>query len=392
MDYLVGRSSKQPSLLPQNDLALDTLHHRHPLHGVCLVILALLLLTISAPTFAQRITITSSAGSNGSISPSGQTQVSLGAGISFTASPNTGYTVNNWTLDGTLVQTGGTGYTLNNVTAAHTVQVTFCLITYTVTPSAGANGSISPSTAQIVNKNANVSFTATPNSNYGVNTWSLDGTVVQTGGTTYTLNNVTTNHSVQVTFSVATSYTITPSAGANGSISPNSTQTENTGSNLTFTATPNTGYTVNTWSLDGTIVQTGGTTYVLTNIMANHSVQLTFTPLTYTVTPTTGANGAISPNSAQTANYGSNCTFSAIPNSGYIVNNWTVDGTTAQVGGTSFTLNDVIANHTVNVSFQPCFYITPVPVRMARSIRLACRPLLPAVISLLPHLRPRLMA
>ena len=76
-------------------------------------------------------------------------------------------------------------------------------------------------------------------------------------------------------------YTVTPSAGANGTISPSTAQTVNYGSSLTFTATPSTGYTVNTWSLDGTVVQTGGTTYTLTNITANHTVNVTFTLLTY---------------------------------------------------------------------------------------------------------------
>ena len=140
--------------------------------------------------------------------------------------------------------------------------MTFTLLTYTVTPSAGANGTLSPSTAQTVNYGSSLTFTATPNTGYMVNTWSVDGTVVQTGGTTFTLTNITANHTVHVTFTQLT-YTITPSAGANGTISPSTAQTVNYGSSLTFTATPNTGYTVNTWSVDGTVVQTGGTTYTL---------------------------------------------------------------------------------------------------------------------------------
>ena len=135
---------------------------------------------------------------------------------------------------------------------------------------------ISPSTAQTVNYGSSLTFTATPSTGYTVNTWSLDGTVVQTGGTTYTLTNITANHTVNVTFTLLT-YTITPSAGANGTISPSTAQTVNYGSSLTFTATPSTGYMVNTWSLDGTVVQTGGTTYTLTNITANHTVNVTFT-------------------------------------------------------------------------------------------------------------------
>ena len=69
-----------------------------------------------------------------------------------------------------------------------------------------------------------------------------------------------------------TTFTITPSAGANGAISPSSAQTVNTGGSVSFTATPNSGYTVKNWSVDGTVVQTGGTSFTLANITANHSV------------------------------------------------------------------------------------------------------------------------
>ena len=65
-----------------------------------------------------------------------------------------------------------------------------------------------------------------------------------------------------MTFTLST-FTVTPSSDANGTISPGIAQTVNYGSSLTFTATPNTGYTVNTWSLDGTVVQTGGSTFTL---------------------------------------------------------------------------------------------------------------------------------
>ena len=86
----------------------------------------------------------------------------------------------------------------------------------------------------------------------------MDGTVRQTGGTTFVLMNITANHTVQVTFIKA--YTVTPSAGANGAISPNTVQTVNSGSSLTLTATPNSGYGVNTWSVDSTVAQTAART------------------------------------------------------------------------------------------------------------------------------------
>ncbi len=48
-------------------------------------------------------------------------------------------------------------------------------------------------------------------------------------------------------------YTITSSAGSNGSVSPNGSQTVNSGASLTFSATPDTGYGVNQWLIDGNL-------------------------------------------------------------------------------------------------------------------------------------------
>ena len=74
----------------------------------------------------------------------------------------------------------------------------------------------------------------------------------------------------------------------NGTVSPNIAQTVTTGGSLTFTARPNFGYTVNTWSVDGVVVQTGDTIFTLSNITANHSVQVTFSvraPSVISLTP-----------------------------------------------------------------------------------------------------------
>ena len=99
----------------------------------------------------------------------------------FTATPDTGYEVDKWTVDGADVQTGGTTYTLSNITAAHTVAVSFKILTYTVTASAGANGSIDPTSA-VVNYGGSQLFTATPDTGYEVDKWTVDGADVQTGG------------------------------------------------------------------------------------------------------------------------------------------------------------------------------------------------------------------
>ncbi|NJL70620.1 MAG: choice-of-anchor D domain-containing protein, partial [Candidatus Competibacteraceae bacterium] len=48
-----------------------------------------------------------------------------GGSVSFTASPNSGYVVDQWLVNGGAVQTGGNSYTASNVTANRTVQITF---------------------------------------------------------------------------------------------------------------------------------------------------------------------------------------------------------------------------------------------------------------------------
>ena len=71
---------------------------------------------------------------------------------------------------------------------------------YIITPSAGANGSISPSTPQTVNSGSSFSFTATPNANYATYQWFVDNVLAQTGGSVFSLNDITANHTVNVTF------------------------------------------------------------------------------------------------------------------------------------------------------------------------------------------------
>ncbi len=80
------------------------------------------------------------------------------------------------------------------------------LSTHTVTPSAGANGSISPSTPQTVTDGSTTQFTVTPNSGYAP---SVAGTCGGTlNGTVYTTNPITSDCTVIASFSPTTQPTI----------------------------------------------------------------------------------------------------------------------------------------------------------------------------------------
>ena len=82
-------------------------------------------------------TITASAGTGGTITPSGAVQVNQGANQSFNISANTGYNISQVTVD-SVNQGAISTYTFNNVQANHTISATFTPITYTITASAEA--------------------------------------------------------------------------------------------------------------------------------------------------------------------------------------------------------------------------------------------------------------
>ena len=303
----------------------------------------------------EQYTITPSAGPNGSISPASPMTVTHGSNQEFIAEPDLGYEVDAWSVDGTVPQTGGTTYTLSNIQADHTVHVTFSQLEYTVTPSAGPNGSISPAGPVTIAYGGSQGFTAMPDVGHEVDAWSVDGTVVQTGGTAYTLSNIQADHTVHVTFSQL-EYTVTPSAGPNGSISPAGPVTIAYGGSQALTAMPDVGYEVDAWYLDGSTAQNGGTNYTLSNIQADHTVQVTFKQIQYTITPSADPSGSIAPVSPMTVQAGGSQEFTAQPAIGNGVDTWYLDDNAVQTGGTNYTLSNLQASHTVHVTFKPIQY------------------------------------
>jgi hypothetical protein len=78
--------------------------------------------------------ITSSAGSNGSISPSGTVTVNRGSSQTFIVTPNSGYQVGSVVVDGVNVSLTGNAYTFTNVTANRTISVNFNRVSDTTPP------------------------------------------------------------------------------------------------------------------------------------------------------------------------------------------------------------------------------------------------------------------
>jgi hypothetical protein len=145
--------------------------------------------------------------------------------------------------------------------------------TYTITASAGANGTIDPSGGVVVNEGASQSFTITPATGYHVADVLVDS--VSVGAlTSYEFTNVTANHTIEASFAIDT-FTITASAGANGSIDPVGDVTVDYGASQSFTISASTGYHVVDVLVDGASVG-AVTSYDFTNVTADHTISVSF--------------------------------------------------------------------------------------------------------------------
>ena len=295
----------------------------------------------------QTETITASAGTGGTISPTGSVSVNYGASQTFSITPNSGYTVGGVTVDGASVG-AVTSYTFSNVTGNHTVAASFTAQTETITASAGTGGTISPTGSVSVNYGASQTFTIAPASGYQVSGVTVDGASVG-AVTSYTFSNVTGNHTIAASFSAVTyTLTVTKTGTGTGSVATNPSGTTFTsGTSVTLTATASAGSSFAGWS--GACSGTSQTCTVTMN--GNTSVGAAFTVQNETITASAGTGGTISPTGSVSVNYGASQTFSIAPASGYTIAGVTVDG--ASVGAvTSYTFSNVTGNHTIAASFS----------------------------------------
>ncbi|MBL8524645.1 MAG: hypothetical protein JNN20_13215 [Betaproteobacteria bacterium] len=264
----------------------------------------------------------------------------FGTNVSLQASPSVGSTFTQWTgLCSGMAPTSAV--TLNTTSSC---VASFAINTYAVTPSAGSNGSISPSSVQMVNHGAVTTFVVSPNANFGATMGgTCGGTLV---GTNYTTNAVTGPCTVTASFSPL-SFPVTPSAGSGGVINPSTVQNIAPGATAVFTVTPNAN---NTASVSGTCGGTlVGTTFTTNPVSAACTVDASFVRATFQVTPTAGANGTISPSTVQTISSGNTAVFVVTPSAGYAaVVSGTCGGTLV---GNNYTTNPITGLCAVTANF-----------------------------------------
>lgn len=217
-------------------------------------------------------------------------------GGSFNAAPTA-----NFCSVGTVSAFSGTGpwtWTCTGRDGGSAASCSANIQTFTVTPSAGAGGSLSPNTPQTVNINGTASFTVTPNTGYFIA--SVNGCGGWLSGNTYTTGAITGSCEVSAAFTPTYSISGTVSTSTGAAISgvtmtlsgsKTGTSTTNSNGSYSFTGLSDGTYTIAP-SLTGFAFSPSSLSVIGANLTGqNFTGTLTVTPgdCTYSISPSSSS-------------------------------------------------------------------------------------------------------
>ncbi len=222
--------------------------------------------------------------------------------------------------------------------------------TWTVTPLAGAHGSLAPSTPQAVAEGDTVSFTVAAEPHYRIDT------VTGCGGTlddsVYTTAPVLADCTVEATFALL-QHTVTPLAGDGGQLEPPTPQVVTDGATTSFSVVAAGGFGIDAVTGCGGTLE--GTTYTTGPVLADCTVQATFAPLAHVVTPLAGEHGNLDPATPQQVPEGETAVFTVQADPHYRID--AVEGCGGSLAGDAYTTAPVFADCTVQARFAPLVHV-----------------------------------
>ncbi len=265
-------------------------------------------------------------GSGTTVPGIGTQPVLSGIPVDISVVPSEGYKLTNWTADkeSAVIKDASAAETTVSITEDTVVTANLELIKLNVTFTAGSGGSISGESPQTVEYGASCkTVTAVPSVGYSFLKWTKDGEDYSTEASLI-VTGVKADMAFVAHFEIM-KFTITATAGANGTISPQGAVSVPYGTDQTFTITPADGYRTSELLVDGKSV-TPLATYTFVKVAAKHTISANFAPSKATLTALADPAGAgtLSP---LTGEYDT-CTemeLQALPKSGYFFVQWTVD-------------------------------------------------------------------
>ena len=303
-------------------------------------------------------TVTVSVGDNGTVSPSGSVVVERGEDLELTITPDDGYRIASVILDGTDVtsEVKDSVFILSNVVSDHSVRVEFEVITYTVTVTAGENGSADPTTS-VVEYGKSLKIVFIPEPGYRTSYLTINGgdRIVPDDRTNYVIDDIIEDKAVEVFFERDDSAYASVSVAivGHGTVNGNSDSFKDEvlkGNPYSITSVPSEGYRLSKVLVDNVEVSTSGGVYVLKDIARDTAVEVVFEILMFTVTVDVGEHGSCD-QQTPAVEYGSDLTFTFTPDSRYAVHSVTVDGVPVEIVDGTYVLRDIRTDHVVAVTF-----------------------------------------
>ncbi len=249
-------------------------------------------------TFSNTWTVSASvSGGNGTVDPATQ-EINPGNNASITLTPAAHYHIRTITDNGVL-QPGpySSPYTITNVTADHAVVVTFAIDTNTITATAGAHGSITPSGDVPVDYGANQTFDIAASLGYHIEDVLVD-TVSVGAVASYTFLNVTGPHTIEASFALNYYDILALVPGGHGTALPG-LQSIGFGFPALITLNAEAGHHISEIDDNGvhkTITDPKSMNYLIDVVTEAHTVTITFSADICTVNASvTGGHGTVDP-------------------------------------------------------------------------------------------------
>ena len=280
---------------------------------------------VSAVFTANAYSITVVQPTGGTVSASA-TSATAGTTIELTANPAEGYTLDYFTLDGARINGNTFIMPARNVD----VSAVFTANAYGITVVQPAGGTVSAS-ATSATAGTTVKLTATPAEGYTLDYFTLDGARIN--GDTFIMP--ARNVEVSAVFT-ANAYSITVVQPTGGTVSASATSAT-AGTTVKLTANPAEGYTLDYFTLDGARIN--GNTFIMP--ARNVDVSAVFTANAYSITVVQPAGGTVSA-SKLSAFFGEAVELTAVPDEGYELSHYVVNGAANNGGTFTMPARDVI--------------------------------------------------
>ena len=311
----------------------------------------------NAPSAEHTITVTTAGGGTASAS---STSATAGTEITLTATPNTGYHFKEWqveSLAGLVITNNKFTMPDSNVAikAIFEEDSPFAPTKHTVTVKTDGNG-IAFASPLLAVAGTEITLTAMPKEGYHFKEWQVISGGVAIENNKFLMPD--TNVEIKAFFEegappAPTKYTVTVTTEGGGTASASPAKTA-AGTEITLTATPNTGYHFKEWQVEspaGLVITNNKFTMPDSNvaIKAIFEEDSPFAPTKHTVTVKTDGNG-IAFASPLLAVAGTEITLTAMPKKGYHFKEWQVISGGVAIENNKFLMPD--SNVEVNAVFE----------------------------------------